>query len=101
MRPGFGVSFGGLGCRRAGDIALPSFLAFINSVSELVETILSRTIIVDTNELAEAVESWRGASGGTSLPDELRRQKAWDLPIIKRNRNSILRESDQVSRARL
>ena len=44
----------------------------MNSVGELVETILSRINIADTNELAQAVETWRGASG---------RQKAWDLPI--------------------
>ena len=66
---GFPVNFGGLGCRRAEDIALPSFLASMNSVGELVETILSRINIADTNELAEAVESWRGASGDAPLPD--------------------------------
>ena len=49
---GLPVSFGGLGCRRAGDIALPSFIASMNSVGELVETILSRINIVDTKELA-------------------------------------------------
>ena len=54
---GFQVNFGGLGCRRAGDIALLSFLASINSVSQLVETILSRINIADTNEIAEDVES--------------------------------------------
>ena len=73
-----------LGCRRAGDIALPSLISSMNSVGELVETILSR-INIDTNELAEAVDSWRGASGGASLPDDPRRQKAWDLPIVKKN----------------
>ena len=57
---GFPVNFGGLGCRRAEDIALPSFLASVNSVGELVEIILSRINIADTNELVEAVESWRG-----------------------------------------
>ena len=66
---GLPVSFGGLGCRRAGDIALPSFIASMNSVGELVETILSRINIADTNDLAEAVESWRGASGGASSPE--------------------------------
>ena len=50
---GFPVSFGSLGCRRAGDIVS------MNSVGELVETFLSRTTIADTNEIAEAVESWR------------------------------------------
>ena len=59
---GLPVSFGGLGCRRAGDIALPSFIASMNSVRELVETIFSRINIANTNELAEAVEPWRGAS---------------------------------------
>ena len=73
---GLPVSFGGLGCRRAGEIALPSFIASMNSVGELVETILSRINIVDTKELAEAVEYWRTASGGASLPDDPRRQKA-------------------------
>ena len=54
------ANFGGLCCRRAEDIALPSFLASMNSVGELVETILSRLNISDINELAEDVESWRG-----------------------------------------
>ena len=99
---GLPVSFGGLGCRRAGDIALPSFTASINSVGKLVEIILSRINIADTNELAEAVESWGGgASNGASLPDDPRRQKAWDLPIVKKNCDNMLLEADQLSRARL
>ena len=73
----------------------------MNSVGELVEIILSRIPLPDTNELAEAVESWRGASGGAFLLDDPRWQKAWDLPIVKRNLDNILREADQVSRARV
>ena len=57
----------------------------MNSVGELVETILSRTNIADTNELAGAVESWRRASGGAPLHDDPRRQKARDLLIVKKN----------------
>ena len=83
---GFSENFGAVGYRKTGDIALPSFLAFVNSVDELVGTILSRINIANTNKLAEAVESWgRGASGGAPLLDDPRRQKAWDLPIVKRN----------------
>ena len=67
------------------QIALPSFLASMNYVGELVETIVSRINIADTNELAEAVESWRRASGDAPLPDDPSRQKAWDLPIVDRN----------------
>ena len=92
----FPLKFGVIGCRRAGDIALSYFLGSINSVGELVETIISRTNIANTNELAEAVESWRGASGGASLPDDPRRQKAWGIPIVKRNWNMMLREGYQL-----
>ena len=36
------------------------------------------------------------------LPSEAPpRQKAWDLPIVKGNWINMLREADQVSRARL
>ena len=98
---GLSVSLGDIGCRSAGDIALPSFIASMNYVGELVETILPRINIADTNELAEAVESWRGASGGAFLPDDPRRQKAWDLPIVKKNWDKMLLEANQVSRARL
>ena len=98
---GFPVSFGGLGRRMAGDIALPSFLASMNSVGELVEAILSKVHIADTNELADAVEAWRGLCGGASLPDEPGCQKGWDLPIVERRREEMLRQADQMSRARL
>ena len=95
------MNFGGLGCRRAEDIPQPSFLASMNSVGELVETILSRINIADTNEFAEVVESWRGASGDALLPDDPSRQKAWDLPFVERNWENMLRVTDQVCRARL
>ena len=86
-----------LGCGRAGDVALPSFLASMNSVGELAEAILSRITIADTNELAEAVESWRGASVDASLPCPMTR-------VVRRpvdNWDNMLREADQVSRTRL
>ena len=70
-------------------------------MGELVETILSRINIAGTKELAEAVESWKGARGGASLPDVPRRQKAWDLSIVKKNWDNMLLGADQVSRARL
>ena len=60
------MSFGSLGCRRARDTSIPSFLASMNSVGELVETIFSRANIAGTNKFAEAVEFWRGASGSRS-----------------------------------
>ena len=34
-------------------------------------------------------------------PDDPSRQKAWDLPIVERNWENMLRVADQVCRARL
>ena len=91
-----------VGCRRAGNISTCLLsLPLWTLVGELVETILSRINIADTNELAEAVESWKGASGGAALPDDPRRQKAWDLLIVKRNWDNMLHEADQVHGSRL
>ena len=50
-------------------------------MGELVETILSRINIADTNECRG--RGWRRASGGAPLPDDPSRQKAWDLPKEK------------------
>ena len=97
---GIPVNFGGLGCRRAGDIALPSFIASMNSLGELMENTLSRINVADTNELAEAVESWREASGGASLADDPKRQKAWDLPIVKKNWDNMLLNVSMLCRFR-
>ena len=47
------------------------------------------------------MESWRGASDGAPLSNNPSRQKAWGLPIVKKNWDNMLREADQVSRARL
>ena len=58
---GFPVSFGAVGCRRAGDIALPSFLASMNSVGELVEAILSKVHIAEFNELCRCSGKLEGA----------------------------------------
>ena len=96
---GFPVSFGGLGWR-AGEIALPSSFISMNSVASWWKLLFLGTNKVDTNELAEAVESWREASAGASFSDDLRRQKAWDLPNAKKNSDNMLREADQVSLSR-
>ena len=47
------------------------------------------------------MESWRTASGGAPSPDDPSCQKAWDLPIVERNWENMLRGADQVSKARL
>ena len=73
----------------------------MNSVGELVETSFSRINIEDTYALAEALESWKWASGGASLPNDPRRQKACDLPIVKKNWDNMLLVADQVSKSQI
>ena len=71
------ASLDGRGCRKARKlfiIALPSFLASIISVGELVEAIFSKTKIADTDKVAQAVELWRQVSGGACLPEN-----TWDI----------------------
>ena len=70
----------------------------MNSVGELVETSFSRIDMADTNALTEAVESWKWASAGASLLNDPRRQKACELPIVKKNWDNMLLVADQVSR---
>ena len=71
-RRGFQLALVVLGAGGLGTIALPSFLASMNSVGELVEAILSKEHIADTNEFADAVEAWKGLCGGASLSNDQR-----------------------------
>ena len=57
--------------------------------------------MADTNELAEAVESWRTASGCALLPDDSSRQKAWNIPIVEINWENMLRGADCCCRGQI
>ena len=100
-KAGMPVNFGGLGGRRARYISLPSFLYSMNSVAELVVTNFSRINITELTIFQRLWSVGGGASGGASLPDDPKRQKPWDLPIVKKNWDNMLLDLDQVSRARL
>ena len=95
------VGLGGLGCRRARDVALPAFVSSMHSVELLVETILSNINMVDTVELSEAEELWRRRCGGLDFPTDRFRQKDWDIPLATVSRDELLNGADQVVRARL
>ena len=96
------VGLGGLGCRRAGDIALPAFVSSMNSVSDLVEAILSNINMVDARELADAVELWKqGLQADLPVPVHESSQKEWDVPRAQFIMKSLLDGADQVGRARL
>ena len=96
------LAYGGLGVRKACDIALPAFISSMHSVGALVETILSNVNVVDTGELSDAEAAWRRQAGDISTPVEnVHKQKSWDLPLAKVTQERLLAEVDQVGRARL
>ena len=74
----FPVSLGGLGYKRAGDIALDSFHASLNSAGEFEKTIPSSSNIPDTDEIAKSDEWF-------ILAEYSRCQKHWDLLVVKRD----------------
>ena len=98
------VSVGGLGVRKASDIALPAFISSLHSTSELVEAVLLNVnhLAVD-HELELAEGEWTLRMRGASLADgvDMCRQRTWDLPLAEFTRDELLSAADQVSRARI
>ena len=97
------VKLGGLGCRKASDIALPAFLSSLHSVSDLVKTILSKVNMVETSELSEAVEAWKRGGEDMVAPGvgSNDKQREWDLPAATITMKKLVVAADQVARARL
>ena len=98
------VSLGGLGVRRAQDLAKPAFIASLYSTRFLVDAVLSRVNgLAETGDLAVAREAWRLSSVGVVEPEEFKRiqQKAWDSEASGLALENLLQDADQVSRARL
>ena len=102
VQAGLPVALGGLGCRRAEDVALSAFVASLYSVNDLVDAILSRMNIAETNELVDPVVAWTLRSESLQLPESKASQKSWDSPLMEISRENLLLVADQfVSRARL
>ena len=101
IEAGLPVALEGLGCRRAEDVALPAFVALLYSVNDLVDVILSRINMAETNELADAVAVWTLRGESFQLPESKASQNSWDSPLMEISRENLLLVADQVSRARL
>ena len=98
------TGLGGLGLRRAEEVALPSFIASLHRCQKLLHTILPPSF-ADTilNELKQAEEEWLEKAGGKLAPTEETRgrQKSWDAPIAEHQRDRLLLEANQFDRARI
>ena len=96
------IKLGGLGIRRATDLAPSAYLASIHASSDLVKAILPSSYVCLFPLLDDALGSW-SAGHGSSPPVELtHKQKIWDHPRVIAASNSLLQNaSSDVDKARL
>jgi hypothetical protein len=97
------IKLGGLGIRSTGSLALPAFLASVNSTLSLIGGILNvpSTINVSVSCLTDAECAWRAENPNEQMPDEKTNQAAWDACKIKNTLQSLLNDSANYERARL
>ena len=85
------VSLGGLGLRRAEDVALPAYLSSTTASSGLTQLILAPFSVAELDTRG-AVEEWRSRVDPSALtPTNLNahRQKDWDTPIIHKGHSPV------------
>jgi len=102
---------GGLGIRRATDIALPAFLSSVVSAHTLITQLVPQHLhdVSSTNDptFTEAVEQWKTRVDGTSpvqtaQPPLSTDQKTWDAPLVKLQEEKVLSAApNQTEKARL
>ena len=95
------TSKGGLGVRRALDLALPAFLASCYGTHDLVSSLLPPVELGNDPLLREALDLWE-ANTTCPLPlEELRgRQRRWDELFTQKTHEDILEAAtDSITRA--
>ena len=98
------VRSGGLGIRKANDIALPAYISSALMSHTLVEAIIPSTADLAPFGVAREVEKWKEEGQELIEPegDSRSRQKAWDVPLINLKKEDLLNNAeDQFARARL
>jgi hypothetical protein len=101
------VSKGGLGIRKATQIALPAFLSSVTASQSLVAQLLPHRLrdMAGTSDpvFTAAVMEWQTRTGSASVqPPFATEQKNWDEPLVSVQEMMVLSAApDQVSKARL
>ena len=97
------TSMGGLGIRRAVDLALPAFLSSTHATQEVVFSVLPEGESVKDSLQAEAIGVWRERSGIEIPPDHCRgSQRVWDQGLTEKAHTNLLQAStDPITTARL
>ncbi|MEL6816871.1 MAG: hypothetical protein AAFP03_19005, partial [Cyanobacteria bacterium J06598_3] len=96
--------FGGLGIRRLTDVALPSFIASLHHCQPLMSSILPKSLAARVSEERDqATAAWKKKADERAPPegDEKTLQKAWDSPLMEKQRDALLSNANQYDRARL
>ena len=100
------IGLGGLGVRKAVDLASSCFLSSAHGAEALVSAILGGVSILSHDPLVQvALQDWKLRAGGvdTTTPSgSLHMQKAWDTPIATHLFQALVSDApDEYSKARL
>ena len=98
------VSQGGLGIRKASDLALPAFLASAYGASAPMTKLLPQDLHEEEYKLQSQAEcEWKEKfNNNQAVPAMKATQKAWDAPLYEAKYQQLLDdEEDPVERARL
>lgn len=101
------VASGGLGIRRATDVALPAFMSSVTCSHTLITQLLPRGLH-DTSGTCDpafkaAVLEWQSRTGSATIqPPYATAQKMWDTPLVRVQEVKVLSAAlDQAGKARL
>ena len=95
------ISKGGLGVRRASDLALPAFLASCYGTHDLVSSLLPPVELGNDPLQREALDLWEANTTCPLPPEELRgRQRRWDELFTQKTHEDLLEgATDSITRA--
>ncbi|KAG7295586.1 hypothetical protein JYU34_021841 [Plutella xylostella] len=98
------VRYGGIGIRKASDVALPAFLSSVYSTRDLFGRIITPSLgDLEVPCLTEAKIAWLNAAGpGQDIPTDTTSQRLWDAPLCAKKEKQLLETAtDAADRARL
>lgn len=93
------VASGGLGIRRARDIALSAYISSVLSVENILKKVHPEAKV--PHLIREAVDRWMELSGQDMVPMDSHSQRAWDQVIVTKNCRTLMKEADDKTQARM
>ena len=91
------VRDGGLGIRKAEDLAIPAYCSSLHASKSLADTLLPNEMALNTNMENSAAQTWSRVSGTSEVPTEPARQRSWDKLIIGRTYQSLIQGSTSIA----